>query len=70
MNKVTQKIENNQKPTLSDIAADLNDGDWDALYFATEKQINKLIGQGKIDEDFSSRYQDYQEEMRCMVAEF
>lgn len=70
MSRVTSKIENGFKPTMVDIAIDLNNGDWDALYFATEKQINKLIDDGKISEDFSSRYEDYQEEMRCMAAEF
>jgi hypothetical protein len=70
MGSVTNKIESGLKPTMNDIAIDLNSGDWDALYFATEKQINKLIDEGKISEDFSSRYEDYQEEMRCMTAEF
>ena len=31
------------KPTLKSIHADINAGNWDALYFATENQINTLI---------------------------
>ena len=55
---------------MKEIASKLNNGDWEPLYFATEKQIDTLIAQGKIDEAFYSRHQDYQEEMRCMMAEF
>ena len=54
--------------TLADIESDLNTGNWDALYFVTEKQIDRLIETGRIDEDFSSRHQDYAEEMRCLIA--
>jgi hypothetical protein len=68
-NIVETKIENNQKITLTDIAADLNSGNWDALYFASEEQIDKLILLGKIDEDFSSRHFDYQEEMSFLRAD-
>jgi hypothetical protein len=70
MSRVTQKAEKNQKPTQADIAFDLNNGDWDALYFATDNQISALIDRGLIEEDFFSRHQDYQEEMRIMTAEF
>lgn len=69
-NFVSTKIEQGQSFTLDDIANDLNSGNDEPLYFADEAQIDTLIRQGRIDEDFSSRYQDFQEEMRCMQAEF
>ncbi len=56
--------------TLDEIATSLNAGNWEPLYTATEEQIMQLTAEGKIDEDFYSRHQDYQEEMRCMMAEF
>ncbi len=68
--KVNQQVENRQRVTLAAIESDLNNDSWDALYFATEEQISTLIRQGKISEDFSSRHQDYQEEMRVLKAEF
>ena len=55
---------------MKEIADRLNKGDWEPLYFATEKQILSLIDQGKIDEDFYCRWDSYQEEMRYMLAEF
>jgi len=55
------------KVRLTDIEVDLKAGEHDALYYATEKQINMLIGHGHISEDFCGLYQDYQEEMRCML---
>jgi len=45
----------------------LNNGDWDALYYATEEQVARLIDSGRISEDFFSRHQDYQEEMRVVM---
>tara|TARA_R100001377_G_C3140719_1_gene92574 strand:- start:258 stop:446 length:189 start_codon:yes stop_codon:yes gene_type:complete len=54
---------------IKEIASKLNNGDWEPLYFATEKQIDTLIEAGKINEEFYSRHQDYQEEMRGMMAE-
>jgi len=69
-NFVEQAIESGKKVTLSAIESDLNTSNWNALYFATDCQINKLIESGKIDEDFFCRYQDYQEEMRVMMNEF
>lgn len=69
-NIVNTKIEQGKKITLDDIKTDLLSGNWDPLYYATEAQINTLIQRGDIDEDFSSRYEQYQEEMRCMKAEF
>ncbi len=69
-NFVEQAIESGKKVTLSAIESDLNTGNWNALYFASEPQIDKLIESGKIDEDFSCRYQDYQEELRIMMSEF
>jgi len=57
---------------LSQIEKSCNSGAWehdDTLYLATEAQIDKLISQGKIDEDFGSRKQDADEEMRCLMAD-
>lgn len=53
---------------MKEIAARLNNDDWEPLYIATEKQIHTLIAAGKIDEDFYCYYEDYQEEMRCETA--
>jgi len=64
------RINNDQKLKLQDIVIDLSNNDWDVLYFATEKQINTLIDRGDIDEDFSSRHQEYQEELRIIAFEF
>lgn len=67
MSMTEKQIDNGQPVTLDAIAADLNNGDWDALYYATEVQISKLIDAGRISEDFFSRHQDYQEEMRVLM---
>lgn len=65
---MTEKLVGAAQPiTLDAIAADLNSGEWDALYYATEDQITALIDAGRICEDFFSRHQDYQEEMRVMM---
>tara|TARA_R100000329_G_scaffold103121_1_gene84815 strand:+ start:100 stop:327 length:228 start_codon:yes stop_codon:yes gene_type:complete len=65
---MTETLAGNAQPiTLDAIAADLNGGEWDALYYATEEQIVALIDAGRICEDFFSRHQDYQEEMRVMM---
>jgi hypothetical protein len=67
--KTEQAIEAGRKITLSMIESDLISGNCDALYFATEKQIVRLIDTGRIDEDFYSRWDQYQEDMRCMMSE-
>jgi hypothetical protein len=67
--KVNQLVEQSKPVTLDAISSDLNNDCWDALYFATEKQISSLIDSGMINEDFFSRHQDYQEEMRCLKSE-
>lgn len=64
------QIEERKPVSSSAIVEALAEGAWDVLYFAKEAQIDKLIDEGRIDEDFSSRKQDYDEEMRCMKAEF
>lgn len=69
-NQVEQLIEVGKKITLSAIESDLNSDNWDALYYASETQIRKLIESGKIDEDFFTRHQNYQEEMRVLMNEF
>ena len=67
-NLVESKIEAGKKFTLTDIVSDLNTGNWCPLYYITEEQVDNLIEKGRIDEDFQSRHQDYQEEMRCLIA--
>jgi hypothetical protein len=62
------RIEDGKKATLKSIETDLKNDCWSALYYATEAQIQTLIDQERICEDFASRHQDYQEEMRCEVA--
>lgn len=69
MSITENRISEGKKVTLNSIATDLANGDWDALYYATEEQIRKLIDSGRICEDFLSRHQDYQEEMRVMMNE-
>jgi len=63
------QISNGQRVTLNAIETDLNAGKWDALYFAKEEQILALINANRICEDFLSRHQDYQEEMRVMMGQ-
>lgn len=67
MSMTETQIDNGQPITLDAIAADLNGGQWDALYYATEEQILALIEAERIDGDFFSRHQDYQEEMRVLM---
>jgi hypothetical protein len=68
--RTEDKINAGKKINLSDIADDLNAGHWDALYYATELQINKLIDANRIDEDFAARHWDYAEEMHCMMRDY
>lgn len=67
--KVEALVENEQQVTEKAIQEDLNNNHYDALYFATEKQIDNLIQKELISEDFSSMHQEYQEEMRIMKEE-
>jgi HEPN domain-containing protein len=67
--KVEKLVENKKKVTEAAIEFDLNNDHWDALYFASEQQIQNLIQKGRIDEDFSSRHQTYQEELRVLENE-
>ena len=69
MNKTSTQVQNRQRVTLGAIAEDLNDGDWEALYYATEDQIISLINANRISEDFLARHQDYQEEMRSLIQQ-
>ncbi len=74
MGKTERQVAARRPITLKAIAEDLKGGDWDALYYATEEQIISLINSNHICEDFLTRHQDYQEEMRIMmnqtIAEF
>lgn len=67
MSITENRISEGKKATLDSIAIDLTNGNWDALYYATEEQIIKLIDSGRICEDFFSRHQYYQEEMYVMM---
>lgn len=69
-NHTEDLIESGKKATLTSILEDIKADNWNCLYFATEAQICKLIDQGSIDEDFHSRHQNHQEEMRVMVSGF
>ena len=57
------------KPTLQSIKLDLDNNNATCLYYASEEQINKLITQNKIDSDYQSIHEDYQEEVRVLIAE-
>jgi hypothetical protein len=67
----TSKTENaidNEKPVTDQmIIDDLKNGLTICLYFATEDQVDRLIDNGDIDEDYSSVFQDYQEELRILI---
>lgn len=67
--KYVGQIMQDKPVTLDAITEALSVHHWDVLYYATEKQIGSLIEQGKIDEDFSPRWEDYQEELRCLRHE-
>ena len=67
MSMTETQIENGRRVTLNAIAADLNNDDLTALYFASEDQILALINANRISEDFLARHQDYQEEMRVLM---
>jgi len=67
MSMTETQIENGQRVTLNAIAADLNNDDLTALYFASEDQILALINANRISDDFLARHQDYQEEMRVLM---
>lgn len=54
--------------TLQAILDDLSAGELDALYYATETQIMTLIDRGQISEDYFSRHQAHQEDMRYLMA--
>ena len=58
------------KTILKSIVKDLNNNDYDCLYFATADQIESLINSNKIDEDYSYMASQYREEMEYMMAEF
>ena len=44
-------------------------GVYNKLDEVQQSVVDSLIEQGKIDEDFYSRHQDYQEEVRCMMGD-
>ena len=71
MAQLTTNQEYNMSISMKEkeIATQLNAGDWEPLYTATEDQISNLIDEGEISEDFYSRHQEYSEEMRCMMAD-
>ncbi len=66
---VEQQIDNGKAVTESAVLTDIQDGNMDCLYFATEGHIDSLIEKGKISEDVASQHQDHQEEMRGMMAD-
>ena len=70
MGYVEVLVENRKKVTQKAIVADIQNGNYNCLYFASEQQISKLIDTGKISEDIDSVWQDYQEELRVIKSEF
>jgi hypothetical protein len=54
--------------TLQAILDDLSAGEMDALYYASETQIMTLIEREQISEDYLSRHQAHQEDMRYLMA--
>tara|TARA_R110000765_G_scaffold218850_1_gene323198 strand:- start:280 stop:483 length:204 start_codon:yes stop_codon:yes gene_type:complete len=54
--------------TLTTIVKQINAGNTECLYLATQAQMDKLISSGRIDEDFAAKYDEAQEEMRCLMA--
>jgi len=54
--------------TLTTIVKQINAGNTECLYLATQQQIDGLISSGRIDEDFAAKYDEAQEEMRCLMA--
>jgi hypothetical protein len=62
--KTELAIKNEKSVTDQMIIDDLQNGLTNCLYFATKNQVDRLIDNGDIDEDYSSVFQDYQEELR------
>ena len=54
--------------TLTTIVNQINAGNTECLYLATQEQIDGLVSSGRIDEDFAAKYDEAQEEMRCLMA--
>jgi len=57
-------------PTLKSIVRDLQAGNTECLYLASQDQINTLLQRGLINEDYEAHYNDSQEEMRLMFGSF
>lgn len=62
-------ISDGREVTLQAVLDDLSAGAMDALYYASEAQIMLLIERDQISEDYLSRHQSYQEDMRCLMAD-
>ena len=54
--------------TLTTIVNQISAGNTECLYLATQRQIDNLISSGRIDEDFAAKYDEAQEEMRCLMS--
>jgi hypothetical protein len=64
------KLLEEAKPvTLKDIKQDLDNDNYEALYFVTEEQIEKIDALEKYD-NIMSRWMDAQEELLILSSEF
>jgi hypothetical protein len=64
------KLLEEAKPvTLKDIMQDLDNDNYEALYFVTEEQIEKIDALEKYD-NIMSRWMDAQEELLILSSEF
>lgn len=62
-----QQIEDGVKISRSAVKEAILEREYDVLYFALESQIGDLVSSEEVSEDISSMYQNYQEEMRCLM---
>jgi hypothetical protein len=69
MCKVMKLLEEAKPVTLKDIMQDLYNDNYEALYFVTEEQIEKIDALEKYD-NIMSRWMDAQEELLILSSEF
>jgi hypothetical protein len=69
MCKVMKLLEEAKPVTLKDIMQDLDNDNYEALYFVTEEQIEKIDALEKYD-NIMSRWMDAQEELLILSSEF
>lgn len=67
---VEKLIEERKSFTYKEVLQDLKNGFQEVLYYAKQEDIDYIIKNELIDEDISSIYETYQEEMRFLKHEF